>query len=320
MKLYTITNECTNQRKDMNYLTRNNALFKPSRNLSYNFRTMEFVESKDNRKLRKKPQYGFKGNTVREGPAYQLTQAGKSFSIYEHRDDRICFTCKGACIFSAFYDSTKYQKKYDGMFDPKYHRCLVKHLQESSLIPYEGGIYKSSEDYFAEAEERDRKAAQEAELGYDPESLELLSRKQKAKLKKNKLREDEAKGKEEEWMNIEYGREEFKDTLELYKNYKKDRSRLADVWFSRGFPKNCSHVVELREEDQYLNRHPNRVFIKGNRGAAYFKYRTEHNYHSMHKMDMEKRKAVKNQLIGDIRLADDNDQKPEQQLAALLGA
>ena len=279
---------------------------------------MELIETKDNRKLRKSPKYAFKGNTIREGPSYSLrTQR----SIYYTSNDHLCYTCKGACIFSAFYDSRKNRRKYDGMFDPKYHRVLVRYLQANNLVPREGEIYKSSEEYFAEAEERKQKSVLKDELGHqyhDPESLELLSRKQKAKAKRYKLGENEEMSKEEVWVDVEYGKEEFRDMLNLYKHHRRDHSGLDKIWFSRWCQVSNPHQIP-RSQNYRLNRCKKRIFMNGNRASGYFKFSNYRDEWARNQNRKEREKAIQNLMKDDIVLADDDDHTPELLLKALLG-
>mgnify|MGYP000975418192 CR=1 FL=1 len=276
---------------------------------------MELVETKDSRKLRKSPKFGFKGNTVKKGPAYMLLHRPNYYTV---STVDACHTCKGACIFSAFYDSGKNRRKYDGMFDPKYHRVLVRYLQANNLVPREGEIYKSSEEYFAEAEERERKSILKDELGHeyhDPESLELLSRKQKAKAKRYKLREQEAISKEEVWVDVEYGKEEFRDMLNLCKDYRRDRSKLEKIWFSKW----CQ--TSLRHPINYKRSKKRDVFIKGNRVDGYLKF-TNHCYRDDYETNQArkwKKEAIELQMKDDIVLAADDDHTADLLLKALLG-
>ena len=78
------------------------------------------------------------------------------------------------------------------------------------------GICHPYEDFVAASKEAKMKREQTAALGYDPESTQFPSRKQKAKLKRMNLREKEMKLPQEEWVDEKYSTEHFRETIKLY--------------------------------------------------------------------------------------------------------
>lgn len=162
--------------------------------------------TRDLRTSRKKPKFGFKGSTIR------AVKCRLPFNPTS------CATCKGACINTGFYDDETRFKQYKDIFDPKYHRTLVKRFIDSGIAPEPGGVCHSYKDFLAAYKESEAKYPVIEKLGYDPESTQFLSRKLKAKARKNKLRKEEEKSAKVEWVETKFGPKEFRETIKLFNN------------------------------------------------------------------------------------------------------
>ena len=166
-----------------------------------------------------------------------------------------CEQCQGVCILTEeFYDKAANSKKFKDMFDPKYHKVLVKELQKAGIAPETNGVWRPFEDFVAASEEADAKKLQIETLGYDPESTEFLSKKMKAKVKKLAKRDEEQKLSEEEWVTQEYGKKEFKDDLKLF----------AKRWKLNIEGVDKDNIQHRHEEVGYRRRKKSRFLVVGN--------------------------------------------------------
>ena len=229
---------------------------------------MDWEITKDSRKLSKRPKYHFKGSSVKTGLNHELFRSKWATAKLT------CFTCKGACIFSDFYEKRNKRKKYRDVFHPKYHRPLVEILQHHSLVPETGGYYQNSEDLLAELAFKKAEEGRVEDLGYNPEGSELCSRKQKAKIERRRKEEEEAKMASEEWIEGEFGGREMFDVLQLYHRRREIYHQKDTVWFSNWFKWNNPHQVDVKRASGYVVNptKKNRIMMIGNRGKGYYKF------------------------------------------------
>lgn len=211
------------------------------------------------------PNYNFKGNTMRlHGKVY----VGSNIS---------CRSCKGICMMTDFYDKKENWEKYKEMFDPKYHRRLIKQLQDAGIAPDSNGFCHSLRDFLERDELEKEKAKLIETQGYDPDSEEFLSQKQKAKRRKLKRREKEEEEAKfaEEWVDKAYDRNEFKETLKLNANKKlsvadfqarrqKVRVDVHSEWYPESrFFRRKNQLIGVRRyrkpsRDYFVNTYPNK--------------------------------------------------------------
>mgnify|MGYP001002952384 CR=1 FL=1 len=210
------------------------------------FQYMAQQNSRDLRANSRKAKFGYKGNTIR------------ALNIAEHSlrwNTLNCEMCQGVCILSNFNDHMDRKDNYKHMLDPKYHRNIIEDLKALGLTPDPNGICRPYEDFKSVSETSNQKQAQIEVLGYDPDSTEFLSQKQKAKLKKNKLKEEELKLSKEEWIVEEFGSDELKDALNLYYNYEKLNIEVLNErvqCLKTGVANHCTRVGRSNAKGEYL--------------------------------------------------------------------
>ena len=168
---------------------------------------------------------------------------------------------------------------------------------------------------FIEEEERSKaKWAQIEALGYDPDSEELLSRKQKAKRRKLKKREEEAKLAEEVWVEKEFGPKEFKEALKLCLD---NSLNVADMADRRGEVKMPEHMPDRYRKTVNPLYDRARCMVRGNRVGGV----TRIFQRSWSPRGRGKKKELKDLLelhSKDIVLETDQDVEVDKLLAALI--
>lgn len=223
---------------------------------------------------------------------------------------------------SGYYDNEIRFRNYKDMFDPKYNRTLINAFIVHGIAPEPNGNCRSYEDFVAASNEENSKKAQIEALGYDPESIQLLSRKQKAKVRKYKLREKEEILSKEKWEEKKFGKKEFRETIKLFRDDGLTNQHLKECQTSmkNKLPWNLMGHGDLDLRWRY-NYNPHRGLIIGNRiKGLYSRYGRggldrrdipDHKENQLHLLKLQ---------LEDFILETNESQGTEELLKVLLGS